>query len=111
MKKVEISVRQEKGAKPISVLFNIGENLAELVKQFGEATVFDNARSALVVALQGFTRTKLTGKKPIKPGAELQKAVDEWKPGKRAGSADKIAKLKERLDKLSPEEKKALGIK
>jgi hypothetical protein len=90
-----------------SVNINMAETLDELVEQFGEQAVFTNARSNIVVGLQGFVRSKVGAKVPV-TGKDLQTAVDEWKPGERAQGVSKVEKLKERFAGLSEADKAAL---
>jgi hypothetical protein len=105
MKTVKVSAKVGKDGKPFEVDYKLGENLAELAKQFGEAVVYNNACSAIIVGLQGVIRGHLAKNKK---SAEITEAVNKWKPGSRQPAKPPQEKLKEQFGKMSPEERKAL---
>ena len=76
-----------------------------LNKAFTESIVVAHARSSITVALQSAIRGLI---KAGKKGAEIQKAVDEWKPGMRTPGKSKLEKASELLGTLTPEERKNL---
>lgn len=110
MKDVTISAKTGgKDGTPHNVTFNQPENLDELVATYGEDTVYKQAISAIVVALQGFMRSKVSAEEPV-TGRALQDAVDEWKPGarERVGSPARLERIKGSIQKMSAEEKAEL---
>ena len=109
MKTLDVSVKPDAKASAVSFKLNLGENTAELVKQFSEEVIFNMAKSAIVVAVQGYARNKMNAKEnPVKAGVALQNAINAWKPGIRASGTSALEKLKERLAKLTPEQRAAL---
>ena len=110
MKTLELQVRPEAGAKEIKFTFRMPETTVEFAKVYGEEVANSLLKQQVTIGIQGFARNKLNAKTPVKPGADLQKAVDAWKPGVRAGGVSRIEKLKDRLAKLTDEERAALGL-
>jgi hypothetical protein len=108
MKDLQVTARVGgKGGTAHTVDLPFAETLEELIEQFGETAVYANARSNIVVGLQGFVRSKVNAKVPL-TGDDLQKAAEEWKPGERTSGVSKVEKLKERLSALSEEDKAEL---
>lgn len=107
MKEVQVTARIGKDGPPHTVTFDECETVAELIETYGEEVVLGLALSDLTVRLQGFMRSKVNAKEPLL-GDDLQTAVDEWKPGTRSTGPGRVERLKERIAKMSPEEKAAL---
>lgn len=89
----------------VSADFNIGTNLQELVKQYGEAIVFQQAKGALTVAAQGWLRSQLD---QGKSAAEITTGAKDWKPGERKQGKSPREKLMEQLAGMTPEERAAI---
>lgn len=89
-----------------SVQANIdfGSNLQEMVKKYGESTVFKQALGAMTVAFQGWLRSKGAAGKSA---AEIQTEANAWKPGEKRQAKSPQEKLKEILGAMSAEEKAA----
>lgn len=102
---MEITAKDTKTEASITVEYEFGETIAELVEKFGEEVVFNQARSSLVVALQGAIRTAL---KAGKTDDEINTLVSEWKPGIRRQAKSPQDKIKEQLASMDPEIRKAL---
>jgi|SRR6185437_1233575 len=83
------------------------ETLDEAVEAYGEDVVFANFKANCVVGLQGNIRSRVEGKEP-KTGKALQDTFADWKPGTRASGIGRVEKLKERIKKMSPEDKARL---
>lgn len=96
--------------KAIKVQYDIPEDLAGLQKRFGDAVVAAHAHGSIVISLQAMLRRHL--EKGTKP-EDLTKAVAAWKPDVRTAGPKQSAfeKVSSNLDKLSPEERKALLAK
>ena len=102
---VAISAKLGKSGKPVSADYNFGKNLADLVKMYGEDTVYQNAVANMTVSLQGIIRNAIKAEK--KP-AEIAKTVAEWKPGARKKGKSKVEKLRDTLKGMSAEERAKL---
>lgn len=110
---MQVQVKPEKGGKEAIFNFTPGENQAEMNKLWGQDVVHSLARSALIVAVQGFVRNGLkpAGKEnkiKLKSPKDIQTAVDNWKPGLKVRGRSPQEKLKEQFEKMSPEERKRL---
>jgi hypothetical protein len=107
MKPLTITAKIGKNGPAHTAKLNFAENLEELAEQYGEETVFRQAKAQIIVALQSFMRSKATSKEPV-TGDALQKEVEKWEPGNRAPAGDRVEKLKDRLAKLSDAERDEL---
>ena len=103
MAKEEVSAKLADG-EPVKVQFDFGEPGAMAAK-FGGEVVESFAKSGIRVAVQDVIRGGIkAGKKP----AEIQKLVDDYKPGVRKKGKSKAEKLQDSFKELTPEERKAL---
>ena len=111
MSKIQVSAKTGKDGDKMSVTYDPGDSLADMVKRSsvddadGEAIVFSEARAARVIKIQDILRLGLKAGKSQK---EIQAEVDGYKPGLKKRGRSKSEKLKDDFAKLSPEEKKAL---
>lgn len=105
---------------PVSAEVNIPATLAEKVKAFGEDVVNGAAEDALVISAQALMRRMMVpkfdkeGKKTADASspAEIAKAVAEWRPDvKTVVRQSAFERAASSLDKLTPEERKALLAK
>lgn len=105
---------------PVSAEVNIPATLAEKVKAFGEDVVNGAAEDALVISAQALMRRMMVpkfdkeGKKTADASnpAEIAKAVAEWRPDvKTVVRQTAFERAASSLDKLTPEERKALLAK
>jgi len=80
MASIEISAKKEvEGvAKTVTILYDFGENLAEMAKKFKDEVVFTNARANFKITAQGAMRRYITAGKNEKEIAEL---MSNWVPG------------------------------
>ena len=96
-------------APAVTVDFNVPDDLDGLSKAFGADVVATAAKGAIVISLQAFIR------RHIEKGtahAEIQKEVSAWKPDVRTVTKQSaFEKAAGALDKLTPEERKALLAK
>lgn len=60
-----------------SVQFNLPATLPELVKSYSEAVVYAHAKGSIIISLQALMRRMIEAGKNQ---ADIQKAVNEWKP-------------------------------
>ena len=96
-------------AAPVSVDFNVPDDLAGLAKACGDSIVASAAKGAIVIALQAFIRRHI---EKGTPHADIQKEVNSWKPDVRTVTKQSaFEKAASSLDKLSPEERKQLLAK
>ena len=105
---------------PVTVEANIPATLAEKVKLFGEDVVNASAEDSLIINVQALVRrmiapkTDKSGKVTAqgKTAAEVQAAVTAWKPDVRTlVRQSAFEKASSSLDKLTPDERKALLAK
>jgi hypothetical protein len=105
MPNLEVSAKIGKDGKPVTVNYDLPNDLPGLIKKFGEEVVKAHAKGSIVVALQGFMRLKMQkGEK----AAEVQKSVNEWKPNTRTPGKSALEKTRDMLGKLDPELRKQL---
>ena len=109
MKTIPISAKLE-GGQPVTVDFDMPENLPEMVDEWSEEAVYNQARQAIVVSIQGRMRTmiKPTRKEGVATQEELQKMADEFEIGTRKPQKSKADKIKEAYASLDPELKKQI---
>ena len=108
----EVKDKDGKVTKPghiapvVTVEYNVPETLPELAKVFGDDVVASAARGAIIISLQAFIRRHI--EKGTK-SEEIQKEVNSWKPDVRTVvKQSAFDKATSALDKLSPDERKAL---
>jgi hypothetical protein len=90
--------------KSIEIEYDLPEKLSELASRYGEDIVANHARGSLIVTLQALIRNRLDKNQPT---AEIQKAVNEWKPGIRVPGKSANEKVLELLGKMTPEQRAA----
>ena len=92
------------GAVPVTVEYEFGESLNELVEKYGEDVVFSRVKAALTIDLQSLIRRGISASKSQE---EIQTMVAEWKPGVRSGvRKSPEAKIKDLLESI-PEDQRA----
>lgn len=106
MQKVEVSAERTNGPS-CTVEFTVGDNVAELMEQFGEEVIYSHVRRSLVIALQAYVRTQLD-KDPVPSAEEIQKLVDDWKPGLRRAAKSPKERALEELARMSPADRAQL---
>ena len=106
---MKVSAKTKAKPTPVSVEYNIPNDLTGLAKAFGEEVIATAAKGAIVISLQAFIRRHI--EKGTAP-AELQKEVTAWKPDVRTITKQSaFEKATSALDKLTPEERKSLLAK
>jgi hypothetical protein len=96
----------------------MGENLDELTKQFGQDIIYNHAKSSIVVALQGFIRTRLDPERDGGPMSQDQIQAEVagdgteenagWRPGMRSPGKSAAERVKEQFGKMDPELRRQL---
>ena len=109
MKTIQVSAKLA-GGEPVTVDFDMPENLSEMTSEWGEEGVYNQARQAVIVSLQGRMRTMIKEDRKGGPASdeELQKMADEFEIGTRKPAKSKAEKIKETFAQLDPELKKQL---
>ena len=96
-------------APPVTVDFDIPAGLKAKAEKWGDAVVDAAAEDSIVIALQAFIRRHIV---KGTNAADIQKEVNAWKPDVRTVTKQSaFEKAAGALDKLSPEERKALLAK
>ena len=90
---------------PVTIEYDFGDNLRELVAKFGEEVVYNRAKAAFIIDLQAAIRRHIQAGKKQK---EIQKELANWKPGMKQPGKSPAQKLKELLAGKSDAEKKAI---
>jgi len=105
MAKIVTSASEEKGARTISVEYDLGKTLADKAELFGEEVCNSNLESMFRIKAQAVIRRLL---KQDKPDKEIAAAIAEWKPSLAKPGKSPLEKAKAAFDSLPPEEKAAL---
>lgn len=114
MAKHEVVANHMNGTTVVStatILYDFGDNLAAMVKLFGEQVVFEHAKDNMVIALQGRMRSLLKGttKTAAKRPAEVIEALKDWKPAiSNRDPSKKVDNIKKAFGGMTPEQKAAL---
>lgn len=105
---MKVSAKTKNHPQPVTVEVNIPEKLADLTKHFGEEVVTSQARGAIVISAQATIRRLMEkGEKH----EEIAKKMATWKPDLRVPGKSTFEKTVSAIDKLSPEDRKALLAK
>lgn len=106
---MKVSAKTKAKPTPVEVEFTLPATLPELQKAYGDELVYNAAKGAIVISLQAFMR------RHIEKGSDqktIQEAVKTWKPDTRTMvKMSAFEKVQSSLDKLTPEERKALLAK
>ena len=102
---MEITAKLGKDGKEYKAEYNFGDNLDQMISVFGKEIVYNKAKAAMIVDIQGSMRGAIKANKHAKEIADI---VAKWKPGVRKPSKSPVTKVQEHFAKLSPEERKAL---
>jgi len=106
---MKVSAKTKAKPTPVEVEVSLPNNLAEMQKAYGDELVYNAAKGAVVISLQAFMR------RHIEKGSDqktIQEAVKTWKPDTRTMvKMSAFEKVTSNIDKLSPEERKALLAK
>lgn len=94
------------GGKEVEVIVDLGDNLTDAIKKFGEDVVFSNFIASVKITAQSAIR------RYVEKGlddASIQSKLSAWKPGVAAERiADPVASIMSKFNSLTPEEKVAM---
>ncbi len=96
---MKVSAKKGDGT-PVEIEKDFGENLDDMIELYGDSVVFDKARSAMVVALQGVIRTH-----EGKSAKQIQDIADAWQPGTRKAGKSKAEKIRDAFKDLDAEQR------
>lgn len=96
---------------PVTIEYDLGNNLQDAVKKFGEEVVFSHWKSSATIAVQSRMRAAMkedveAGRKPS--ADKVAKALADYKIGVKKPGVSKVEKAKKYIGEMSDEEKKAL---
>lgn len=103
---MKITAKDTKKNVEVSVDFDFGNNLDEVVSKFGDKAAFKSAVAGLKVQFRGWLLAQfISGKSAETIQAELSSAG--WTPSERKARATKMDKLRNFIASLPPEEQVA----
>lgn len=106
---MQVQAKTKEHPTAVSVEYTIPETCAELIKAFGEDVVGSAAKGAIVISLQAFMRRLI---EKGKDQATIQGEVKAWRPDARTIiKQSAFERASGAIDKLTPEERKALIAK
>ena len=117
---MKISAKTKTHPTPVVVEVNIPAALADKQKLFGDDVVNACAEDSLIITVQALMRRLMEPTKskdgkvtrPAQTDAQIQAAVTAWKPDVRSVVRQSaFEKASSSLDKLTPDERKALLAK
>ena len=89
-------------SKEATVFVDIGEDLEDAIKRFGEAVVLSNFQASATITAQAAVRRYLTANKSQE---EIVKLMAAWKPGVTIQRvSDPVAAFKAKFAGMTPEE-------
>lgn len=101
---VEVSAKKE-GFDEVTINFDFGSNLDEMVEKFGSDVVFTNARANMKITLQGVIRRYIAAGKSAD---EIASVCADWKPGMQMErTVDPIAAARKAMANMDDESKQA----
>ena len=106
--KMEVTTKtthEGKEVGPVTVTYDVADDLEGLVEQFGDDVVYRSATQQITVALQSFVRGLL---KQGKTSAEIEAAVEDWKPGTRKRGKSPQEKILDQFGDMDEEARAAL---
>jgi hypothetical protein len=112
MSEIKIKAVDPKSKKTATVNFKLPDTTAQAVQMWGEDVVLGKVRRTVVIDVQAKIRNWLTQEKPLTE-AEIQTAVNNWKPGVTAvkmSFAEKIA-AKYAKNEITDQDIEALSAK
>src|SRR3990167_10754651 len=114
---MKISAKTKEKPTPITVEVDIPAGLQEKIKKFGDEVINAAAEDSLIITVQALMRRQMTDVKDksgkvtraAMTAAQIQAEVAKWQPSVRSlVRQSAFEKASSSLDKLSPEERKAL---
>lgn len=111
MSTIEVSAKRKDDANAVTVKYDLGATVEELVDQLGADIVATKARQSIIIDLQAFIRRQITPDKDGKTKSldEIQAAVSAWKPdGRTTVKKTAAEKAQDAIKSMSDEDRKAL---
>jgi hypothetical protein len=84
---------------------DLGDSLEDAVAKFSAEIVWSHAHRALTVAAQGTARGLI---RQGKSTSEIQEKMNEWRPGMPRQTRSNEEKIRDMLDKMTPEQRSAM---
>lgn len=101
-----ISAKTKDGDRVVSVTYDFGETLEQMVEKFGDKVVLSNAKANMIITAQSRIRTAI---KAQKSDAEIQDIINQWKPGQVSTPiADPVGSFERYFENADPEKQQAL---
>lgn len=88
----------------ITLEYDFGDTLQDMVNNFGEQMVYDRALRSFKISFQSWVTAQLEAGKTED---QIKAEAAQWKPGQRKAAKSPQEKLQEMLEKLSPQERQA----
>lgn len=102
----QIDVTAKKGENSVTVPYDFGANLDEMVEKFGKDVVFSNARQAMKITLQALIRR---GIEAGKPDDAIVSEASAWIPGVQSErKSDPISLITAKWGQLSEEDRREM---
>ncbi len=105
MTAMTVNAKVGKDGKVYAAEVDLGSNLTEAVKLFGDEVVFSNFKAHATVAAQSAMRTLINNSKNQ---AAITKEMAEWKPGIRKAAKSAVEKIRDKAKNLTPEQRAEL---
>jgi len=101
-----IDVTAKKGEISVTVPYDFGANLQDMVSKFGEEVVFTNARQSMKITLQALIRRGIeTGQ----PEDSIKAQAQAWIPGvQQERKSDPISLITQKWGQLSEADRKEM---
>lgn len=101
---IEVSAKKE-GFEEVTVTYDFGKNLDEMVEKFGADITFTNARANMKITLQSLIRRYIAAGKTEE---EIQSVVNDWKPGMQMErTVDPLSAARKAMANMDEESKQA----
>lgn len=101
---IEVSAKKE-GFEEVTITFDFGKNLDEMVEKFGAEVTFTNARANMKITLQSIIRRYLAAGKNE---SEIAALVADWKPGVQLErTVDPVSVARKAMANMDDEAKQA----
>ena len=102
-KEMKITAKDTKKDVEVSVDFDFGDNLEEVVSKFGDKAAFKSAVAGLKVQFRGWLLAQFVGGKSAET-IQSELNANGWTPSERKARATKLDKLRNFMNSMPPEE-------
>lgn len=101
---IEVSAKKE-GFDEVTITYDFGKDLDEMVAKFGGEVAFTNARANMKITLQSIMRRLLAAGKSSE---EIAATCAEWKPGVQLErTVDPVSVARKAMSNMNEDEKQA----